>query len=67
MGIIIPADHVREGVVTVALREALVMFDKEIPVRQRDISEVCSLQHPFAPGSKSMGTCCDIGLNPRVL
>jgi hypothetical protein len=50
----------------VALREALVMLDKEIPVRQSDGPEVSGLQHSLASQERSMGTCSGIGLNPRA-
>jgi hypothetical protein len=40
----------------VALREALVMLDKEIPVSQSDRPEVSGLQHSLSSRERSMGT-----------
>jgi hypothetical protein len=40
MGIVVPADHVGEGVIAVDLRKALVVLDEGWPVIQRDRFEV---------------------------
>jgi hypothetical protein len=67
MSIIIPADHVGKSVIAVLLGVALVMSEKEIPVRECDGPEVCGAQHLLASTSKSMGTCPGMGANPSDL
>jgi hypothetical protein len=47
MGIIIPTDHVSEGIITVNLTVTQVTLAKKFPVQESNGLEVGNAQHPF--------------------
>lgn len=63
MGVMIPADHVREGIIAVSLRVQLVMPGEKIPVGKRDGHKIIRAQHQSCP-RKMSGTRLSMGQKP---